>query len=113
MAPTVPRTDSAKDFSEEGINRGIEYLRDTALTPTRNPTSADDWGDEETVGLQVRELKDGRAVPIDEQKDGSWGRYLGEHGGKYVVLMLSLFYRPFGVAEYSSVEDMKRDWCLD
>ena len=66
------------------------------------------------MGLSVRALRtDGKMISIGVMTHGDWGQYLGKHDGKYVVLTTAILYQPHGIAEYDTIEEMKREWCLD
>jgi len=63
--------------------------------------------------LRAKDSETGRTINFEELGDGDWGTYLGKHGGKHVVMLLSVLFNVLGVAEYDTVEDMKHEWCLD
>lgn len=85
----------------------------TVAKSPRRAHSADDWGDSKTVGLHVRRLVNGETIPIAEATHGDFGQYLGQHGGKHVICMLTILFDIHGVAEYVTAEEMKKEWCLD
>ena len=76
----------------------------------RIPTGPHDYGDELTVGLQMKRnsYKLGNGIGEDD-----FGMYMGKTEQGYVILTWGLFYNPTGAEVFSTLDDMKAEWRLD
>lgn len=74
----------------------------------RIPTGPHDYGDEATVGLQMKRNKYSLEGVGDD-----FGMYLGQHGQGYVILVWGLFWNPVCAEVFPTLDDMKAEWRLD
>lgn len=80
----------------------LEY----AKSVKRKPQNAEDWGDQDTVGVCLKTRDHGSTC--------QFGRYLGLIDGKYWIgTFLADAFTPGPALGYESIEDMKKDWILD
>lgn len=92
-------------------NQAIQLAK-TTQRPLENrvPTGPHDYGDELTVGLQMK--RNTYALGDDDGMD-SFGMYLGHHAQGWVILVWDLFWNPTGAEVFSTLEEMKSEWRLD
>lgn len=77
---------------------------------TRIPKSNVDFGDDRTIGLKLKSTK----RTLVDYRDHDFGYFLGEYKGKwYVGTHQIMSFVPSLLAEYNSLEDLKRNWILD
>lgn len=77
---------------------------------TRIPTGPHDYGDEATVGLQMK--RNSYQLGVGSGND-DFGVYLGKHAQGYAILVWDVFYRPVAAEVFQTLEDMKEEWRLD
>lgn len=86
---------------------GMHYLELPPPPAKRIPQHQEDWGDEDTVGVFVKEK--GRGLG-----DGKSGRYLGIVEGKPTIrLEFDGFKLVSELIQFDSIEQMKETWWLD
>lgn len=76
----------------------------------RIPTGPHDYGDEATVGLQMKRNSYRLGVGDGEN---DFGMYMGKHDAGYVILTWGLLWNPTGAEVFSTLDDMKAEWRLD
>lgn len=88
----------------------VKLLTSMPRKGRRIPQNQDDWGDDKTIGLQLkkRDFDFNNSDPSD-----SFGMYLGSYDNKYVVVRYGLLYEVLDAVVYDSQEEMKKDWVLD
>ena len=77
---------------------------------TRVPTGPHDYGDELTVGLQMKRNSYRLGAGSG---DDDFGVYLGKHDQGYAILIWDVFYRPTAAEVFQTLNDMKAEWRLD
>ena len=77
----------------------------------RTPVSETDFGDFMTIGLHLKKS----GIGLDKASDYDFGIYLGKlKNGKWGVALKVLYsFVPQKLAEYDSLEELKRTWILD
>ena len=82
--------------------------------PIRKPKSAFDFGDRATIGMHLKRNDYSISEPAVV---GSFGIYLGEQDGTFVVGIKSLGSMSVldlvGIEEYKTLEELKQVWRLD
>lgn len=91
----------------------IAYAHATQIpSPKRRPTGPDDFGDRETIGLQLKRRSYVLGT-VDDNGDDAFGVYLGAHPDGFVVFVWDMMYRPTGAEVFETLEDLKAEWRLD
>lgn len=77
--------------------------------PKRVPVSEMDFGDEATIGLQVKTRK-----PPKDLSDHDFGFYLGYCDGQWHVGTHEIgTFRPTKLESFDTLEELKQKWILD
>lgn len=76
----------------------------------RKPVSETDFGDERTVGLQLKKF----GKTLEQFEDHDFAFYLGFYEGEWHVGTCKIAeFIPSKLRSYISLEELKRDWILD
>jgi len=89
----------------------MAYAKQTVLPDQpRRPTSTQDYGDQDTVGLHMKR----NTFDIgDVAADDVFGLYLGKHHDGYVIMVTDIWSKPNGAEVFETIEEMKEEWQLD
>jgi hypothetical protein len=92
----------------------LGYLGDSPIFgDKKSPANREDFGGPDTVGLALRRIGLSFDHPICGM-DECFGKYLGQHGDRWVVATSMFDYSGVSGGEwFSSLEDLKRRWELD
>lgn len=90
------------------LNEVIENA--SLFSKMRKPKSAEDFGDDKTIGLKLKR----RGKPFMDLGDYDFGFFLGEYRDQWHVgAHMIMSFNPDRLDSYDSLEDLKENWILD
>lgn len=90
------------------------YMESPVFNAKRSPSNRSDFGDRETVGLNVRRVGFSDLLPKEFPMDHSFGVFAGQHGDEWVVVTKRFDYSGVSGAEvFPDLASLKQRWELD
>ena len=90
------------------IEQALEIWQDSpVLRPFRKINHRDDWGDEQTIGVNLKRIN------YNFNNENDFGIYLGKHDIGFVVAIKSWDFKITGGEVFTSLEELKTVWEID
>ena len=84
------------------------YISSPILKATREIKNASDWGDQATVGIQLKRM--GATV---YSSDTSFGVYLGKHNNEWIIAIYEKDYKLGSCEIWDDYDAMRTAWEAD
>ena len=104
----------AQMIKQSAADAAKYWLDSPVFGDKKSPNNRGDFGDDDTVGLNLRRIGLSFDLPQEFKPDESFGVFLGRHGDQWVVAVKKFDYSGMSGCElFDSLESLQRRWELD